>query len=203
MNEIRQIEVNGKVWYAINDLPLKRNTIRKKLSGLRQSLTTEKFVIDNTILMSNSIIKENGGNFKVNNRGTTFGTKDMLLKLVNESKMSAEDKRKYLDYFGVDYVVGETKEDGFVSKLEKALTPFGIKGIKQCSVLGYRIDYYIENLNVAIEYDENGHDHYDYKSHELRQKLIEEKIGCRFIRVTDKESHEYNIGYVIKNIFNL
>lgn len=203
MNEIRQIEVNGKVWYAINDLPLERNTIKKKLSGLRQSLTTEKFVIDNTILMSNSIIKENGGNFKVNNRGTTFGTKDMLLKLVNESKMSAEDKRKYLDYFGVDYVVGETKEDGFVSKLEKALTPFGIKGIKQYSVLGYRIDYYIENLNIAIEYDENGHDHYDYKSHELRQKLIEEKIGCRFIRVTDKESHEYNIGYVIKNILNL
>lgn len=203
MNEIRQIEVNGKVWYAINDLPLERNTIRKKLSGLRQSKLTEDFVKDNTILMKNSIIKENGGNFKVNNTGETFGTKDMLLKLVNESKMSAEDKRKYLDYFGVDYVVGETKEDGFVSKLEKALTPFGIKGIKQYSVLGYRIDYYIENLNIAIEYDENGHAHYDYKSHELRQKLIEEKIGCRFIRVTDKESHEYNIGYVIKNIFNL
>lgn len=203
MNKLRQIEINGIMWYAMNDLPLERNAIRRKLSGLRQSLTTEKFVIDNTILMSNSIIKENGGNFKVNNRGETFGTKDMLLKIVNESKMSIENKKEYLDFFEVDYVVGETKEDGFVSKLEKALTPFGIKGIKQYSVLGYRIDYYIENLNIAIEYDENGHDHYDYKSHELRQKLIEEEIGCRFIRVTDKESHEYNIGYVIKNIFNL
>ena len=203
MNEIRMVEINEEVWYKINDLPMDRKTINMKMSKLRQSKLTEDFVKDNTILMKNSIIKENGGNFKVNNTGETFGTKDVLLKLVNESKMSAEDKRKYLDYFGVDYVVGETKEDGFVSKLEKALTPFGIKGIKQYSVLGYRIDYYIENLNIAIEYDENGHDHYDYKSHELRQKLIEEKIGCRFIRVTDKESHEYNIGYVIKNIFNL
>ena len=203
MNKMRQIKIDETMWYAMNDLPISRQTLSNRLNKIRTMPNTKDFAEENTIIMNNSIIKENGGNFKVNNRGETFGTKDVLLKLVNESKMSAEDKRKYLDYFGVDYVVGETKEDGFVSKLEKALTPFGVKGIKQYSVLGYRIDYYIENLNIAIEYDENGHDHYDYKSHELRQKLIEEKIGCRFIRVTDKESHEYNIGYVIKNIFNL
>lgn len=203
MNKLRQIEIDGTMWYAINDLPLERKSVNMKMTNLRKSKSTESFVKDNTIIIKNSTIRENGGNFKVNNTGETFGTKDMLLKIVNESKMSIEDKKEYLDFFEVDYVVGETKEDGFVSKLEKALTPFGIKGIKQYSVLGYRIDYYIENLNIAIEYDENGHDHYDYKSHELRQKLIEEEIGCRFIRVTDKESHEYNIGYVIKNIFNL
>ena len=32
---------------------------------------------------------------------------------------------------------------------------------------------------------------------------IEKELGCRFIRVSDKNSDEYNIGYVIKNIFNL
>lgn len=203
MNKLRQIEIDGTMWYAMNDLPLNRKAINKKLSCLRQSLTTEKFVKENTIIMNNSIIKENGGNFKVHNTGETFGTKDMLLKIVNESKMSIEDKREYLDFFEVDYVVGETKEDGFINGLEKALAPFGIKGIKQHTILGYRIDYYIESLNIAIEYDENGHEHYSHERHELRQELIEDELECKFIRVTDKESHEYNIGYVIKNIFNL
>lgn len=41
------------------------------------------------------------------------------------------------------------------------------------------------------------------KNQELRQKNIEKELGCRFIRVSDKNSDEYNIGYVIKNIFNL
>ena len=29
------------------------------------------------------------------------------------------------------------------------------------------------------------------------------KLGCKFIRVTDKESDEYNIGLVIKELFNI
>ena len=200
---LRAIKIDDETWYAMNDLPLNRKAINMKMSNLRKSKSTEGFVNDNTIIIKNSTIKENGGKFKVNNTGETFGTKDMILKIVNESKMSIEDKKEYLDFFEVDYVVGETKEDGFIDGLERALAPFGIKGIKQYSILGYKIDYYIESLNIAIEYDENGHEYYSHERHELRQELIEDELECKFIRVTDKESHEYNIGYVIKNIFNL
>lgn len=67
----------------------------------------------------------------------------------------------------------------------------------------YKIDYYIPSLNIAIEYDENGHKHYSYEEHEGRQKEIKNKLGCRFIRVTDDDSHSFNVGKVIKEIFNI
>ena len=93
----------------------------------------------------------------------------------------------------------------FLDGLEEALSPFRIKGIRQFPIdindKHYRIDYYIQNLNIAIEYDENGHKNYSYEEHELRQEEIERELGCKFIRVTDNNSDLYNIGLVIKEIF--
>ena len=100
-------------------------------------------------------------------------------------------------------ILSARKEIIFLDALEKVLEPFNIKGIRQYNIDKYRIDYYIPSLNIAIEYDENGHANYTYEQHEGRQKEIENKLGCRFIRVTDNNSDEYNIGLVIKKIFNL
>ena len=99
----------------------------------------------------------------------------------------------------------ERKEIKFLDKLEQALEPFNIKGEKQYPIninhKHYRIDYYIPQLNIAVEYDEKGHSSYTYEEHEGRQKEIEKKLVCRFIRVTDKKSDEYNIGLVFKKLF--
>lgn len=91
----------------------------------------------------------------------------------------------------------------FINELEDALKSFNIQGIRQFNVLSYRIDYYIPSLNIAIEYDENNHKHYTYEQHEGRQQEIEKELGCRFIRVSDNNTNSYNIGLVIKEIFNL
>ena len=91
----------------------------------------------------------------------------------------------------------------FLDMLEESLKPFNITGIRQYNILGYRIDYYIPSLNIAIEYDENGHKNYSYEKQEGRQKEIENKLGCRFIRVTDSDSHSFNVGKVIKEMFNM
>lgn len=102
----------------------------------------------------------------------------------------------------------ERKEILFFDALKESLKPFDIHGVNQYSVINkdgtrYRIDYYIPSLNIAIEYDENNHQNYTYEKHEGRQKEIEDILGCRFIRVNDNKSNEYNIGLVIKQIFNL
>ena len=97
----------------------------------------------------------------------------------------------------------ERGEVRFLNSLEDALKPFNIQGIRQYMVLSYRIDYYIPSLNIAIEYDENGHKNYTYEAHEGRQAEIEKELGCRFIRVNDSNTDDYNIGLVIKNIFGL
>lgn len=99
----------------------------------------------------------------------------------------------------------DRKEIEFLDNLEDALESFNIKGLRQYQVMDnkYRIDYYIPSLNIAIEYDEDGHRGYSYEKHEGRQKEIEDLLKCRFIRVSDDNTNSYNIGFVIKNIFNL
>ena len=91
----------------------------------------------------------------------------------------------------------------FIDLLENVLEPFEIVGIRQYNCLGYRIDYYIPSLKIAIEYDENGHNSYNYDRQQGRQSELEKELGCSFIRVTDKKSNEYNVGLVLKNIMTI
>lgn len=77
---------------------------------------------------------------------------------------------------------------------------YNIKGINQYSILGYRIDYYIPKLKLAIEYDENNHSGYSYETQEGRQKQIEKELGCKFIRLSDNCSDLKNIAKVSKYI---
>lgn len=134
---------------------------------------------------------------------------DDVFNLINKCKVLSELKKmKVIDWFkSLGYLkevsLYSRKEIDFLDKLENALIPFDITGIKQYNVLNYRIDYYIPSLNVAIEYDENGHKDYTHEAHELRQELIEEELGCRFIRVTDNKDDYVNIGLVIKELFNI
>lgn len=100
------------------------------------------------------------------------------------------------------------KEIEFLDKLEKALEPFGLRTERQYLVERadgnyYRIDLFVISKNTAIEYDEDGHKGYSYEKQEGRQNYIEYKLGCKFIRVTDENSDEYNIGYIIKNLFDI
>ncbi len=108
------------------------------------------------------------------------------------------DKEIELDY-DVSKIFKDRKEIVFLNKLEEKLD---LKGIRQYRVLDgkYRIDYYIPDLNIAIEYDENDHKNYTYEQHEGRQREIEDKLGCRFIRVSDINSDEYNVEYVINHL---
>ena len=96
--------------------------------------------------------------------------------------------------------VARSLEKPFLDDLEDVLKPFHIYGVRQYKVLDYRIDFYIERLNVAIEYDENNHKGYSYEQQELREKKIKEELGCRFIRVSDNNSNGHNIALILKEL---
>ena len=96
--------------------------------------------------------------------------------------------------------VARSLEEPFIVQLQDALKPFGIYWEKQYKVLNYRIDFYIERLNIAIEYDENDHKGYSYEQHEERERKIKDILGCKFIRVSDKNSNAYNIALIIKEL---
>ena len=100
-------------------------------------------------------------------------------------------------------VLEDTKEQSFIQLLFDVLEPFGFEVSRQYSVLSYRLDAYIHDLNLAIEYDENDHCSYSYNAHELRQQEIEEHLGCSFVRVSDKKTNAYNVGVVLKKILEM
>lgn len=207
--EIRVIEIEGHNWFIGKDIV---TALGYKTDG-SHSYTDyiNKFVSDKGKLkMNNHEIRL----FGIGNAGrkgevliNEFGIQD----LISNCKTRSE---QYLYNF-IQWLLSENlitsklsihvrKEIEFLDELEDALSPFNIKGIRQYSVIDnkYRIDYYIPSINVAIEYDENNHRDYSYEEHEGRQKEIEDQLKCKFIRISDDNTNSYNIGFVIKNIFN-
>lgn len=112
--------------------------------------------------------------------------------------MSAEEKAEKLKVFNrYEKIVFEKKEIAFKNLLISALKGYGIDNvIHQYKVLNYRIDFYIPELKIAIEYDENNHINYSYEAQELRQLKIENVLGCKFIRLSDEHSDGYNLGKI-------
>ena len=70
----------------------------------------------------------------------------------------------------------------------------------QYSVLGYRIDLYFHDYELAVEIDKNGHKDRNEEHESQREKEIETELGCRFIRINpDKEN--FNISKAKNKIF--
>ncbi len=190
------------------------DAIRKLISRHKEELIKEGILILNGKECRNFLIKNNifftniqGGfntfdkKYKFSNRISYFINTNSLIYisfLLTESDISIKLKQE-IGFNKANLI--NRKEIIFLDQLEETLKPFNIKGVRQYQILNYRIDFYIPSLNIAIEYDEDNHNRYTYNQQEGRQREIEEEIKCKFIRVTDYYSNEYNIGYVIKNIF--
>lgn len=197
---VEVINFNGQTLFNPYDvgrcLDLSGSTVRKHMQGMNQN---------QVIKLTNAMISNAHltGIRKLNNAGKNFLTEAGVCNMIANCHCCQEKKQKVLSALGFEdkIILTSRKESDFINNLEKALAAFNIEGIRQYQVLNYRIDYYIPSLNIAIEYDENGHEHYTYENHELRQLEIEEKLGCKFIRVTDKNEDCYNIGLVLKQLF--
>ena len=97
-------------------------------------------------------------------------------------------------------VINSRNEIEFMRLLKDFLEEYNIKYIQQYEFEKYRIDLYLPKLKIAIEYDEEGHKYYSYESQEYREKYIKQKLGCKFIRLNDKDSYGKNIAIVSKEI---
>lgn len=134
--------------------------------------------------------------------------KNVLLLISSCKKLSNNDKKSIIENFQKYGIINKSyipvfsrKEIEFISDLEDFFDAQNIiKGIKQFKILNYVIDYYIPSIKLAIEYDENEHKNYSYETHEGRQKEIEKELGCKFIRISDKNTNAYNLGLIMKEI---
>ena len=193
--DLRIVMVDSEPWFVGKD-------IAEKLGYKEPRSTVSKGVDPEDRIKE--MIESNGGI-----QMTTLINKRGICSLISKSKTkSKEYKDKFKNWLVSEgliednFYITSRKEIEFLDMLEEVLKPFGYKTIRQYSVLDYKIDLYIADLNIAIEYDENNHKHYSYEKHEGRQALIEKELGCKFIRLSDKEDNLYNVGLVMKGIMS-
>ena len=92
-----------------------------------------------------------------------------------------------------------TQEQSILSKI---VTLFAAEEIiLQPNILGYRIDAYFAKYKLAVKVDEQGHNDWKIDHKIERQKVIENKFGCKFIRINSAEEN-FNIFVEIGKIQN-
>ena len=70
---------------------------------------------------------------------------------------------------------------------------------KQFYVLGQRIDLYFHDWKLGIECDEKDHKDRDNDFELKRQRIIEKRLGCKFIRF-NLDDPEFEVFKVINKI---
>jgi len=92
-------------------------------------------------------------------------------------------------------------ELSFGKQLEETLRPLNIEIETQKPIFGgkYRIDFYLPEFNLAIEYDEGQHN-YQQEEDKQREEEIKKELGYKIIRLDYKNSDSYNVGLVLKEI---
>ena len=97
----------------------------------------------------------------------------------------------------------ERKENKFGEQLKETLKPFGIKIETQKPIFNgkYRADFYLPEYNLVIEYDEQYHK-FQQEEDKQREEEIKNELHCEFIRLDYKKTDAYNVGLVLKKIFN-
>ena len=112
-----------------------------------------------------------------------------------------EEVYKFLD--GKDninlYLPKENSENLFKEMLEETLNELKIRMEHQYPAGKYRIDFFIPEYNLAIEYDENYHE-LKIKEDTEREREINKILGCDFVRCSYKDSNIKNIIKILKKI---
>ena len=187
---------------------MQRNSDELLLDGmitLTGKETKEKLVNKGAkIINKRGCFEANG--IKMNNRSNTLFPPKAILKigLLLQDSIIADKVKQELGLPAAIKINGSREEIKFFDKLEEMFAIMNIqKGIKQYSVLGkYRIDYYMPEFRLAIEYDENGHSGYTYEQHEGRQEEIQKKLCCDFVRLDNRDDIFTNIAKVFKGIID-
>jgi very-short-patch-repair endonuclease len=130
-----------------------------------------------------------------------FTLKGCLLQSNFITSINDKNLQSIYKYFGVEnnLTIGNSiqrTEYYYLDELRKAFD--GIFDITSQLTIGmYRIDYYIQKYNIAIECDENNHNDRDRDYEIQREKFIKKELGCKIIRFDPKF---ISIGELINKI---
>ena len=125
------------------------------------------------------------------------------------SMSNTTNKSKFIDflqekeYLHKEEVFGYSrKENVLMDSLIRVLKPMGYTLETQKKDNGYRLDAYIPELDLVIEYDENAHAHYDLNKEYTREMYIKNNYS-HLIRLTDDNDLMTNIGKIMNKIIEI
>ena len=192
------IEEDGEPWFYAQDVAIAlgysaTGAMNKTIAKEDKKIITQKMGKNHT---KQSIVSKNGLYFAIcNTQNISSAAKISTLNWFQKNKLLPKINPKQ------PFTLKPRLETEFVDMLDKVLEPLGVRGRRQYNVNNYRIDYYIPSLKIAIEYDENGHMYYDQEKEAERETAIADALNSKFIRVSNFNSHYWNIGKVISEIF--
>lgn len=133
-----------------------------------------------------------------------FINKIGLTELLLKTNMVRADK--IIEDFGITTLYRyKRKEIEILDELIIFLKELNCNYIAQYVVGTYKIDMYIAMYNLAIEIDEFGHNDRNELYESTRQKYIEHKIGCKFIRINPDDKNFsiiYFLALITKHMLN-
>jgi very-short-patch-repair endonuclease len=140
---------------------------------------------DYLCLMKSNAILGKKGQFRQELLLSASTAKKICMVLFNTNEKAKEVYSFLMNLQGVEVVPHYPKRKELLfeinlSELLEGITPI----VKQYSVLNYRIDFYLPDLKIAIEYDELHHNS-NLENDKKRQKEIQELLKCDFIRVNE------------------
>jgi len=91
-------------------------------------------------------------------------------------------------------------EDEFMRDLHEALNEIDIKFIREKIIGKYRVDGFIDEYNLVIEYDDDYHFSPAQRCKDKKRESELRQLGYEVIRLDYKDSNAKNIGKVIKQL---
>ena len=136
----------------------------------------------------------------VQNKTDKFLSQQGLKYVINRSRKPARNLEILANFAGIELHQNKwlCKEQDSIQSIRDAF--HGESMTCQHHVDGYRIDLYFPEYKLAIECDEFGHRDRDIEYEVKRQKYIEEKLKCSFIRF-NPDAPDFNIFRVINRIY--
>ena len=131
------------------------------------------------------------------------GLKKMVSMCHSKNKIRFINWLKENNFVQYDEVFASTtSEEIFMNNLEKIFSYMNLSIERQKIDNNYRLDGYIPELDIVIEYDENGHAHYNSEKEYEREMYIKNKYS-HIVRVNDFSDVLDNVGIVVNKIFEI
>jgi hypothetical protein len=181
---------DGTVWYKLYDVLTK--VLQQKRPDCWQSHNIA-FLESNECYYS-KIDKRQPNTWFVQKDG---GYKHLLARSVPNARLPSSTKASILQQVGLPHMIFTHTECDTVTTLAKAFPDQD--PIAEYHVVGYRIDLYLRQSNIAIECDNHNHKDYDQVQEAIRTNRINSALHCSWVRFNPL-SEDYNIGDVMYRI---